>query len=259
MRMLKRALVAGAAMICSLSAVHAGGDLRGSVKDDYAPVATSSGWYVRADLGYAWQNSDRVSVLHPTIASSSISDTWSIGGGVGRYFGRGFRGDLTYEFRDNTDINATSTNCCSTSTHFSMRSQVLLANLYYDFRPGERINPYVGAGIGFARNESSGGSYPGNTCGCTPYEEKTQYNLAWALMAGASIRLDRGVQRVGGIKDSGYVSVSEPGRLHLDLGYRYLNLGDAATGPNQYDGVAGPKAANIDAHEIRVGLRYDLR
>jgi opacity protein-like surface antigen len=259
MRMLKRAIVAGAAMICSLSAAHAGGDLRGSIKDDYAPVAASPTWYLRGDFSYAWQNSDTVSVYHPTIASSSISDTWALGGGIGRYFGRGFRGDVTYEWRGNTDINAASTSCCSTTTHFSMRSQVLLANLYYDFRPGERFNPYIGAGIGTSRNETSGGFYTPNGCGCAPYEGKTQWNLAWALMAGASIRLDRGAQRVGGIKDDGYVSVAEPGRMHLDLGYRYLNLGDAVSGPNSFNGIDGPKAGGIDAHELRVGLRYDLR
>jgi opacity protein-like surface antigen len=257
--MLVRALVAGAAMICSLSAVHAGGDLRGSVKDDSAPVVTSRSWYMRADFGYAWQGADKVTVEHPTIASSNISDSWAVGFGVGRYFGRGFRGDVTYEWRGNTDINAVSTSCCSTTTHFSMRSQVMLANLYYDFRPGERFNPYVGAGIGTALLETSGGSYPNNTCGCVDYIGKSQWNFAWALMAGASFRLDRGAQRVGGIKDSGYVTVAEPGRLHLDLGYRYLNIGDAVTGPNWWDGKAGPKAGNVDAHELRVGLRYDLR
>ncbi len=259
MRMIARAVVAGLAILGGVSAATAGGDLRGSIKDDYAPVATSSTWYLRADFGYAWQGSDTVSVSHPTIASSSISDSWMAGVGVGRYFGRGFRGDVTYEWRGNTDIDATSTACCSTSTHFSMRSQVLLANLYYDFRPGERFNPYIGAGIGAARNETSGGSYVPNPCGCAPYASNTQWNLAWALMAGTSIRLDRRAERVGGIKDSGYTMVSEPGRLHLDLGYRYLNIGDARSGHNSYDNAEGPKAGNVDAHEFRVGLRYDLR
>ncbi|MDX2204787.1 MAG: outer membrane beta-barrel protein [Hyphomicrobiaceae bacterium] len=259
MRMLMRALVAGVAMLSSLAAAHAGGDLRGSIKDDYAPVAASPTWYLRADFGYAWQGSDTVSVYSPAIASSSISDTWSLGGGIGRYFGRGFRGDVTYEWRGNTDIDAVSTACCSAATQFSMRSQVFLANLYYDFRRGERFNPYIGAGIGFARNETSGGFYSPNGCACAPYDGQTQWNLAWALMAGASFRLDRGVQRVGGIKDSGYVTMAQPGRTHLDIGYRYLNIGDVTNGPNTFNGIAGPKAGNVDAHELRVGLRYDLR
>lgn len=258
MRKLMRALVASAAMITGLSAAHAGGDLRGSFKDDVAPVTTSPSWYLRADFGYAWQNSDALTVHSPALSSTHVSDTWSVGGGIGRYFGRGFRGDVTMEWRDTTDFTAVAL-CCTTSTRFSMRSEVVLANLYYDFRPGERFNPYVGAGIGVARNESFGGAYPNNNCGCQPYEGKTSWNLAWALMAGASFRLDRGAQHVGGIKDGGYVAVAQPGRTHLDIGYRYLNIGDVTNGPNSFDGLAGPKAGNVDAHELRVGLRYDLR
>jgi opacity protein-like surface antigen len=258
MRLFKRAMIVGAALVVGATAADAGGDLRGSVKDDYAPATASPSWYARADFGYAWQNSDLVTVHSPAIVSSSISDTWALGVGIGRYFGRGFRGDVTYEWRGNTDFSAVCASC-STTTHFSMRSQVLLANLYYDFRPGERFNPYIGAGIGTSLNQASGGSYPGNTCGCAPYGGNEQWNLAWALMAGVSYRLDRGAHRVGGIKDNGYVTVSEPGRMHLDLGYRYLNIGDVTTGPNTFNGIAGPKAGNVDAHELRVGLRYDLR
>lgn len=257
MRILKQVVFVSSAFVAGISSAFAGGDLRGSVKDDYAPAQVSRSTYVRADFGYAWQNSDTVSVFHPTIASSSTGDTWTVGGGIGRYFGRGFRGDVTYEWRGNTDFSAVSTNCCNSATTFSMRSQVMMANIYYDFRPNERFNPYVGAGIGAARNETSGGLYSPNPCGCAPYEGKTQWNLAWALMAGVSMRLDRGTTYHGGIKDS--VSYTEPGRLHLDMGYRYINLGDAVNGPNSWNGIAGPKAGNIDAHELRVGLRYDLR
>lgn len=255
MRTLKRVLLAGAALVATASGAMAGGDLYGGVKD--APVQVSRSWYLRGDFGWAWQNADSLTVYHPTLASSGVDDTWTIGGGVGRYFGRGFRGDVTYEWRGNTDFTADSTACCSTSTRFSMRSQAVLANLYYDFRPGQRFNPYVGAGIGAAYVDTSGGSYPNNTCGCVPYVGKDQWNFAWALMAGVSMRLDRGTRYAGGIKDS--VTYTEPGRLHLDLGYRYLNLGEVATGPNSWDNRPGPKTDSLDAHEFRVGLRYDLR
>jgi hypothetical protein len=36
----------------------------------------------------------------------SIDNTWSVGGGIGHYFGRGVRGDITYEWRDTTDVHA---------------------------------------------------------------------------------------------------------------------------------------------------------
>lgn len=256
MSVLKRVMLVGAVIVGGVSAAQAGGDLRGSVKDEYAPMVASPSWYVRSDFSYAWQNSDQVTVVHPTLQSSTTGNTWGVGAGIGRYFGRGLRGDVTFEWRDTTDFAAVSTNCCNTTTKFGMRSEVVLANLYYDFRAGERFTPYIGAGIGAARNETFGGAYPNNTCGCVNYDGKSQWNFAWALMAGASLRLDRGVHR-GGMKDGG--SFVEPGRTYLDVGYRYLSLGDAVNGPNSFDFKAGPRADHVDAHEIRVGLRYDLR
>lgn len=255
MQMLKRFVVAGVAIVSGVTGATAGGDLRGSVKDDYSAAPVVRSWYVRADVGYAWQNSDSMTVFHPTLASSSVDNTWTIGGGIGRYFGRGLRGDVTYEWRGKTGFDAVSTSCCQTTTHFDVKSQVILANLYYDFRPGERFNPYVGVGVGAAFNDASGGSYPNNICGCVPYDGKSQWNVAWALMAGASLRLDGGATH-GSFKDAAYV---EPGRMHLDFGYRYINLGEVVNGPNHFDWKAGPSAKDFDAHELRVGLRYDLR
>jgi hypothetical protein len=77
-------------------------------------------------------------------------------------------------------------------------------------------------------------------------------------MAGLSWRLDR--HAPVSIKDSS-VGATMPGRLHLDMGYRFLYLGDASTG--HAIGVApptpGPRLEDITAHEFRIGLRYDLR
>lgn len=258
MSILKSVMLMGAVLVGGVTAAQAGGDLRGSIKDEYRPMVASPSWYLRGDYSYAWQNSDALSVHSPTLANSQTSNTWAVGGGIGRYFGRGLRGDVTFEWRDTTDFSATATACCNTWTKFGMRSEVVLANIYYDFRPYERISPYIGAGIGASRNESFGGAYPNNTCGCQPYEAKTQWNLAWALMAGASVRLDRGGSfHHGGMKDG--ASFAEPGRTHMDFGYRYINLGDVVNGPNSFNGIAGPRANNLDAHEFRVGLRYDLR
>jgi opacity protein-like surface antigen len=54
------------------------------------------------------------------------------------------------------------------------------------------------------------------------------------LMAGAAIDITSG--------------------LKLDLGYRYVNLGEARTRLDQF-GV-GTKLKAIDSHEVRVGVRY---
>jgi len=68
----------------------------------------------------------------------------------------------------------------------------------------------------------------------------------------------------GGIKD-GPVAVSAGRNLYLDVGYRFLYLGETATGEVTMNDATGtqvsrdPTVEDIHAHEVRVGLRYDLR
>ena len=145
------------------------------------------------------------------------------------------------------------------STDFDVRTQVILANLYYDFRPYERLTPYIGIGVGAAHHSSSGGAIVTCGGGCLPYDGDSNWSAAGALMAGISFRIDRGEPAPVSIKDGPVYS--EPGRLHLDVGYRFIYMGDAHTG--NLIGAAvptpGPRLDDITAHEIRVGLRWDFR
>ncbi len=66
------------------------------------------------------------------------------------------------------------------------------------------------------------------TCaGTYTFEGKSKGTPAAALTAGFSFRFDR--QAPMSIKDTS-VAATVPGRLHLDLGHRFLYLGDADTG-----------------------------
>ncbi len=72
------------------------------------------------------------------------------------------------------------------------------------------------------------------------YDGDGKWNFAWALSAGASYAINP--------------------QWSLDVGYRYLNLGDAQSG--KIENAAGETThidyKDIDAHEVRVGLRYNL-
>ena len=51
-------------------------------------------------------------------------------------------------------------------------------------------------------------------------------------------------------------------RIKLDTGYRFTYLGSGKTGQttNEFGGLGGPiHVENLHAHELRVGLRYDIR
>ena len=142
------------------------------------------------------------------------------------------------------------------SAFLALQSDVLLANLYYDFDMRSRFTPYIGMGLGITRNQTTGGSVPdfNDPCGCgfnnVSIAGASQWSVAGALMTGASFN----------VRD----------RLHIDAGYRFLYLGDAHTGTMtgtkaaaftapQHPGAGDPVMSDIYAHEFRVGLRYDIK
>lgn len=247
----------------------------GSIKDGYVPayvepVAPSS-WYVRVDGSYS-RFDDPVMVEDHIydLVDTGIGNTWAIGGGIGRYLGHGFRADLTYEHRFEADATGFLDNHYADldgTREFGLKSRLLLANVYYDFNQGGRFSPYLGVGLGYVRHETTEGNVV-DTCGCTgTIEGATKGSVAAALMAGVSINLTggRGGEMVaGGTKDAPVYVTSNRGLL-LDIGYRYLYLGDATTGAVYGDFGGGvvevsedPVIENIHAHEIRMGLRYNL-
>lgn len=266
---LSAALVLGSALGASAADLYGGG-----LKD--APVmapmpAPSAGWYARVDGGYNWLREPDVEIDQGfTVSNVNIDNSWSIGGGIGHYFGRGFRGDLTIDHLFDADVSADiyKCNCYFGTAQTKLDSTVFLANLYYDFNRGGRFVPYVGAGIGFAHNRVDGGTVT-KDCGCVAtFDGGTDNKFAWAAMAGFAWKVRGGEPTyVGGLKDSQVVAVNDDRALWLDVGYRYLSLGDVKSGDLVFNQVPNnpappppvdPKFDNLGAHELRVGLRYDF-
>jgi opacity protein-like surface antigen len=263
----RKILLISAALILGGTQGALAADLYGgsSLKD--APVmapmpAASAGWYIRADGGYNWYTNPNLSVDGFTIENTSLDGAWSVGGGIGRYFGHGFRGDITVDhlFDSGAQGSLYECDCFVGNAKFDFSSTVVLANIYYDFNRGGRFVPYIGAGIGFAHNETSSGTVE-TPCGCDATIDKGSSNqFAAAAMAGVSWRIRGGeTTYVGGLKDEP-VAVSNGHALYLDVGYRFLYLGDVKTGDITWNPgeVVDPEIKNITAHQIRVGLRYDL-
>ena len=249
-----RSIIAGAVLLVA-SATGASADYYGGMKETTVTNFQPASWYVRGDYSYSWMDAGELNGANPPpFGSVSLDNNWALGGGIGYYFGRGVRGDVTYEWRGTTDVHGGG----ALVTDFGVKSSVILANLYYDFRPYERFTPYIGVGLGAARHSTSGGTITG--CGgCGPYDGGDNWTAAGAVMAGFSFRIDRGGHTPVSIKDGpAYV---EPGRLHLDVGYRFLYLGDAHAGGiiGAVTPTPGPRIDDMTAQEIRVGLRYDLR
>lgn len=273
MSSIRSALMLGVALVLgSAAGVNAADLYGGSVKDvGYLPTpAPAPSIYFRVDGGFA--KYDRPGIVEDGVydfTDARIGSSWTAGGGIGMYFTRNIRGDITYDHRFDADVNGTLADPNAPLPgyrHFKFSSDVVLANLYYDFDMGGRFTPYVGAGLGWARNKTTTGTVtPLDPCGCYGSVDAGSTNhVAGALMAGATWRLN-GRQTVvsGGSTKDGPV-YAETGRgLYLDAGYRFLYLGKVATGPDRDDvgNIVGrdPTVDSLHAHEFRVGLRYDLR
>lgn len=266
----RKVLLLGAALVLGSALSASAADLGGNLNDapTMAPMpAPSAGWYARVDGGYtlfADPTIDAGGTITRT-TNTSIDNTWSVGGGIGRYFGNGFRGDITVDHLFDAKTEGSMYCECGDflgNAKFDFSSTVVLANIYYDFNRGGRFVPYIGAGIGWAHNETSSGSVE-TGCGCTEgtISKNSTNSFAAAAMAGVSWRLrDGGPRYVGGLKDEP-VEVSSGHALYLDFGYRFLYLGDAQTGDMSFNypsEITQPKVRDITAHQFRVGLRYDL-
>ncbi len=259
---LKKSILAGTAALLLGTVGASAADLYnkgGSIKDGYMPVeqARPVSWYVRGDYSHAWQ--DIGSVMEPpayTLNSVEISNTRAFGFGVGHYFTQSIRGDITLDWRHNADGTGVINDGIATvqgERQFGVKNMVALANLYYDFDTRSRFTPYIGVGLGISRNTTSNGRI--EVSGCTlvscvaEFEGATETHVAGALMAGFSAKLHS--------------------RVSLDAGYRFLYLGDAKTGdvqitrnpvdPTAPDSTPGLRMKDLSAHELRVGLRVDLR
>lgn len=225
------------------------------------PPVEFGGWYLRGDVGVSsYANGTFSSPDQPPAVffGEDLGAGAFAGVGIGYQFNGWLRTDLTAEYRfskgfkvfDRIDFVGAGgvPGVTHETTHGDFTSAVLLLNGYVDFGTWWGITPFVGAGVGFARNMLSGFSDTSLTTiagvttpsgGWSGNGDKT--NFAWALHAGL-----------------GY---SVTPNLKLEAAYRYLNLGEAVTGTlNCFCGqtFSPLKVKEIDSHDIKIGFRYLL-
>jgi opacity protein-like surface antigen len=218
-----------------------------------APVI--GGWYLR---GYLGMTNQRLGELRSDLYDYTQAYGWHdkggfsssplFGGGIGYQFNDWIRGDATVEYRGAADFNALdwveTTNSTYTNEFHAKKSEWLfLANGYVDLGEFGPVIPYVGAGIGASRNTISqfrdinelngGGAWASSD---------SQWNFAWALHAGLGIKATD--------------------RMTIDLGYSFVNLGNARTGVvRNYDPQwdvdnDGMKFHRLTSHDLKLGIRY---
>ena len=123
------------------------------------------------------------------------------------------------------------------SEYQKVSTHTIQTNYYYDYYATDKIIPFVGIGIGLARNKteydySSLGSFGHNrTYGTNSFIYNLQVGIAYKLLKNWT----------------------------LDIGYRYSNLADSK---NDYDGETTPNENHIhsvlSSHEVLLGVRYSF-
>ena len=241
------------------------------------------------------------------LGSSATRAEFDAGGGVGYRFNQHFRTDATFDFRMGSTLHAVTpgivcpyeamgltqnvataripagtplgifynpNETCNGYTTVKQKNYLALANGYYDIATFHGFTPYVGAGVGFNEQQTSGSLTFNETSNGQPYAAnltmpsgqvprwvtlngtalapqpniafapqnwnrsftKTNVNFAWALMAGVSYKI-----------------TSE---LSLDLGYRYASLGSTIVGINPQTG-ATISQRNTE-QDVRLGVRLTV-
>lgn len=273
-------LAAGAAFLALTAGAALAADLSPPIENSPDPannlVEFGSGWYLRGDA--AWTRDSKMTVdAFGLVANSNNRNGYEGSLGGGYVFNQWFRADLTFEVHNQVKQNGqtSSFNCiealgpvkdssgtvvgsypiygsCYTKYRERISRAAGLINGYVDLGTWSAITPYVGAGVGAARNQAVGSAkqyFTNQTAyaptftdpysGATFYEYKdksyktSKYSFAFALMAG--------------------VAIDVAPHIKFDVGYRYVNLGTVKA----YDTSTGNFVSKkVNSNEVRAGVRY---
>jgi opacity protein-like surface antigen len=266
MRSVKYLVAAGAASLLSSAAFAADmpSIMPAPPQQYYAPPPQDfGGWYLRGDIGVtntsgqlfsdSYNQPSTLSVQH---LGQGFTGGNSYGVGVGYQFNNWFRADITGEYRSKVAFGGTDfaqiAGLGPISDVYSgdYSSWVGLFNAYADLGTWWCLTPFVGAGVGVARNTFSGledlGTVPSPGVGSVNSASyfangATKTNLAWAVYAGVAYKVTN--------------------NFTVELAYRYLDLGNGVTGTGQYfDGTnAGSppfQFNHLTSQDIKLGVRW---
>ncbi|HVZ52210.1 MAG TPA: outer membrane beta-barrel protein [Pseudolabrys sp.] len=196
-------------------------------------VELSYAWYMRGDLGYGWGTLGDAQRAPGRADPNGNKLGGGFVGGVGAGFkSRWLRTDATLDYTG--PLKYSGNVGVPGGIGANVTAVTALFNGYLDLGTWYHATPYVGAGLGATQlriDDYVNAAAPLTTSGLS----NTQYNFAWAVMAG--------------------VGFAVAPNIMIDAGYRYVNFGDVT--------IAGDTASaltlkNLAAHEVRVGFRWSF-
>jgi opacity protein-like surface antigen len=193
-----------------------------------------SGWYLRGDIGYRFNNVDAVESSTPA-TSQRYPDSLGLTAGAGFKY-QWFRADATVDFGAPVRMRAdTALGPSQYTTRVDAVS--VLANAYIDLGTWAGFTPYIGAGVGasYLRSKDyTDASLPSPLGSLVTHTT----NFSWAWMAGVSYQI-------------------APTWV-VDVGYRHLDLGDIASTTGSGLPTDRTLWKSLSTDEVRVGVRMLL-
>jgi opacity protein-like surface antigen len=249
---------AGAATLFSSAALAADMPSIMPPQQYHAPPAEDfGGWYLRGDVGFSNQSvKTKDWYSYPSLLSLNQDNGFDAAGifgiGIGYQFNNWFRADVIGQYRGNSNFHGTDLYTFSNAgvvtngvdTYTASKSEwLVLANAYVDLGTWWCVTPFVGAGVGFSQNTIShyvDANVP--ALGVATAPAASTWNFAWALHTGLAYKVNPG--------------------LTVELGYSYVNLGDAASGVvAAFNGTPFSHAMtfrNITSNDLKLGVRWEL-
>ena len=192
----------------------------------------TEGWYGRGDLGWSFDG-------EASLGDSSDGYTWGDATlehdvsehlGLGYAFSNGFRLEGEIGHRRNAMEGTGSTGVFDEG---DVSAWSAMANLFYDFNRGGRLEPYIGIGVGAARINVNG------TDNIPPpfFVDGEDTVLAYQGLVGFAVGLSE--------------------RWDLDVGYRYF-VADSAEYDSIEFGTRFPGEMDYEHQALTVGLRYQF-
>ncbi|HEV2570773.1 outer membrane beta-barrel protein [Methylocella sp. CPCC 101449] len=269
------------------------------------PVELGTGWYLRGDATFAREMTPQVfgapgAVATSAPAGSQLLNTggtkngWALGLGFGYQFNNWVRADLTYEYRNAINANASSAqfdcqsdvagindissgdpigiaviyNKCTAGQKASLKRHVGLANVYFDLGTWSGLTPYVGAGVGVSYSATTASYNWYNAADGSMYGPTFVRPAGYPLIYSHINNMGQSIpgQPVNYGAQSKYQAISSNSVAFawaLMAGFAYqltdrakIDIGYRYLNMGNPSKASGSKA--LTSNEVRVGFRYAI-
>ena len=207
--------------------------------------AKDNNYYVKAEVGVA--KSDKIKSgqkFYEDSGNKSFNSSPVYSLGFGYKINDKLRSEVVYSYTDlkyKRNIASEKNPTIIPEYKQKVNIQTGMVNLFYDVATYQKLTPYIGFGLGYAKinpNEARKTSKTGKIV----YQSNKSENLSYALMGGLSINMTD--------------------RINFDIGYKFQDFGKAKGYHKSISSTTtsalDPESFKIKTHSGTIGVRYSF-